>query len=251
MRAIIIAAGRGRRLMPTTADQPKCFAPVQGRRILDRIVEAFRANGISDICFIGGYQIAKVQSEYPMFTFRENRDWENNNILESLMCAADLMDQPFLCSYADILYTAGVVAGLMSSSADIALGVDTLWLDRYQFRTQHPPDDAEKVTVSDGRVTRIHRQINPADAHGEFIGVAKFSQFGAEQLKKHYQQRKMEYAGKPFREASVFEKAYLIHLLQDMIEAGVHMTHIDNQGEYMEIDTQEDFELAQKLWRKS
>ena len=62
MRAIIIAAGRGRRLMPTTADSPKCFAEVRGKRILDWVLQALTANGISDICFIGGYQIEKVQA---------------------------------------------------------------------------------------------------------------------------------------------------------------------------------------------
>src|SRR5689334_16499637 len=76
MRAIIIAAGRGRRLMPTTADSPKCFAAVQNRRILDWDLEALAANGIKDICFIGGYQIDKVRAAYPHFTFRHNDNWE-------------------------------------------------------------------------------------------------------------------------------------------------------------------------------
>ena len=44
--------------------------------------------------------------------------------------------------------------------------MDTRWLERYQHRTQHPPDDAEKVTVRDGAVTRVHRGIPPPEAHG-------------------------------------------------------------------------------------
>jgi choline kinase len=55
MRAIIIGAGRGSRLMPTTADAPKCFAQVGGRRILDWGLEAFHAAGIDRVVFIGGY----------------------------------------------------------------------------------------------------------------------------------------------------------------------------------------------------
>ena len=54
MKAIIIGAGRGIRLMPTTANTPKCFAEVKGRRILDWALAAFRANGLDDIVFIGG-----------------------------------------------------------------------------------------------------------------------------------------------------------------------------------------------------
>src|SRR4051812_15078643 len=105
MKAIIIGAGRGRRLMPTTADTPKCYAEVNGRRLLDRALKAFAAAGIKEYCFIGGYQIEKVQREYPQFTFRHNRDWESNNILLSLMQAEDLMDEGFICCYSDILFT--------------------------------------------------------------------------------------------------------------------------------------------------
>ena len=43
MQVIIIGAGRGQRLMPTTANTPKCFADVSGRKILDWALEAFRA----------------------------------------------------------------------------------------------------------------------------------------------------------------------------------------------------------------
>ena len=34
-----------------------------------------------------------------------------------------------------------------------------------------------------------------------------------------------------------------------MIEAGAEMAHADTPGEYMEVDTQQDFELAQKHWQ--
>ena len=150
MRAIIIAAGRGRRLMPTTADSPKCFAEVQGKRILDWALQALTANGISDICFVGGYQIEKVRAGYPQFTFRHNTDWENNNILASLMYAEDLMNVPFLCTYSDCLFTADVVKRVLATSADIALSVDSDWLKRYEHRSNHQLDVTRSaVAVTD------------------------------------------------------------------------------------------------------
>lgn len=249
MKAIIIAAGRGRRLMPTTADTPKCYAEVQGKRMLDWGLEALEASGIRDICFIGGYQIDRVRADYPQFTFRHNTDWENNNILASLMYAEDLMDEPFICLYSDILYRPGVIGDLLGSGGDISLSVDTCWLERYRHRTQHPPDDAEKVTALNGHITRIHRGIDPAEAYGEYTGIAKFSERGAAWLKEHYHRCRESHAGKPFREAAVFEKAYFIHLLQEMIDAGVVMAHVDTPGGYMEVDTQQDFELARKFWK--
>jgi choline kinase len=249
MRAIIIGAGRGSRLMPTTANQPKCFARVQDRRILDWSLSALADNGIDDICFIGGYQIDRVRVDYPNFTFRHNEDWENNNILLSLMHAEDLMDGPFICCYSDILFSSNLIGGLITSDKDITLAVDVGWEERYQHRTQHPPDDAEKLSVSNGSVTRVHRGIKASDAHGEYTGIAKFSSMGASLLKEHFNRCKQQYAGKPFREAKVFEKSYKILLFQEMLEAGVAMHHTDTAGEYIEIDTQEDFELAQTQWK--
>ena len=248
MRAIIIGAGRGRRLMPTTADTPKCFAEVRGRRILDWALAALRANGIDRIAFVGGYQIDKVRAAYPELTFRHNADWENNNILLSLFHAEDLMDGPFLCSYSDILFTPDVVARALANSDDMALVVDTHWRQRYAERTEHPPDDAEKVLVEGGRVTRVSRDIDTERAHGEYIGVAKFSAAGAARLREHYHRCREAHAGRPFHQARTFEKAYLIQLFQDMIEAGERFAHVDTPGGYIEIDTQQDFDYARRHW---
>lgn len=248
MRAIIIGAGRGSRLMPTTADTPKCFAAVAGRRLLDWAVDAFRQNGVDDIVFIGGYRIDAVQEAYPEFTFRHNTDWPQNNILASLLYAADQMDEPFVCCYSDILFTPDIVESVLQRDDDIALGVDTKWLTRFEHRTEHPSDDAEKVTVANGTVTRVHREIPEAEAYGEFIGLAKFSESGAAALRQDYESRRTEFTGRPYREARVFEKAYLIHLLQDMIESGTKMVHVDTPGGYIEVDTQQDFEYAQQFW---
>jgi choline kinase len=249
VRAIIIAAGRGRRLMPTTADSPKCYAEVKGKRLLDWALEAFAANGIKDICFIGGYQIEKVRHDYPHFTFRHNDNWENNNIMASLMYAEDLMNEPFISTYADVLFSADVVARLLAEKGDAVLSVDTRWLDRYVHRTMHPPTDAEKVTAQNGHVTRVHRGIPTEQAYGEYTGLAKFSAAGGAALRKHFHACREKFAGKPFREASVFEKAYLIHLFQDMIENGSTFAHADTPGSYMEVDTQQDFELAKQNWQ--
>ena len=248
MRVIVIGAGRGRRLMPTTADAPKCFAEVAGKRLIDWALEAFLENNLKDVCFIGGYQIDKVKSDYPQFTFRHNTDWEHNNILASLFCAADLMDEPFICCYSDILFTADVIGRLAAIKDDMALGVDTAWLARYADRTDHPPDDAEKVTVADGRVTRVHRQIPENEAYGEYIGVAKFSAAGAALLLDYYRRVQKEFAGRPWREAVSFEKAYKILLFQEMIQSGERFAHIDTPGGYIEVDTQQDFEYARQHW---
>jgi L-glutamine-phosphate cytidylyltransferase len=248
MRVIVIGAGRGSRLMPTTADAPKCFAEVEGKRLLDWALDAFRANGLDRVGFIGGYRIDKVREEYPQFTFRENADWPNNNILASLFCAEDLMDEPFICCYSDILFTPEIVAKLVAAPDDMVLGVDTAWLTRYEGRSDHPPDDAEKVTVGAGLVTRVHRQIPENEAYGEYIGVARFSAAGAARLRDVYHRVREQFAGRPWREAKIFEKAYKILLFQEMIEAGERFHHVDTPGGYIEVDTQQDFDYARRHW---
>jgi choline kinase len=234
--------------MPTTADAPKCYAQVAGKRLLDWALEAFSANGLDRVCFIGGYRIEKVKADYPQFTFRENPEWESTNILASLFYAADVMDEGFICCYSDVLFTPDIVARLASSSADMALGVDTGWLERYEHRSDHPPDDAEKVTVANGDVTRVDRKIPEGDAYGEYIGVAKFSPAGAARLRENYERCRKEFAGKPWRDARDFENAYKILLFQDMIEQGEKFGHVDTPGGYIEVDTQQDFEYARRHW---
>ena len=249
MRAIIIGAGRGQRLAPLTDDSHKTFTEIRGKRILDWILEALSGAGIDDVCYIDGFNGHVIRDAYPHFTFRKNAQWANNNILVSLMHAEDLMDEPIVTSYCDILYTAGLVKDLLACPDDIALGTDTDWVRHYSHRSEHPPADAEKMTVKDGVVTKVSRTIDAAHAYGEFTGVAKFSVEGVRLLREHYHRCKASYGGREYREGRVFENAMMIHLLDDMIEKGVRMTHVDTPGHYREIDTHQDCELAEKSWR--
>ena len=88
MKVILIGAGRGNRLMPLTASQPKSFTDVAGKRILDWTMDAFRQNDLERFVFIGGYLKNVVEESYPDLEMVENSDWPNNNILFSLLCAS-------------------------------------------------------------------------------------------------------------------------------------------------------------------
>jgi len=249
LKAIIIGAGRGSRLNALTDDQPKCYAPVGGRRILDHIIDAFDGAGLRDgKIFIGGYQIERIRCDYPNLAYCYNANWPNNNILASLFHAEEHMSGGFVCSYADILFRDTIVKDALNHPGDIVLCVDTHWRDRYADRSQHPEQDAEKLTVERDRILRIHREIPSEEAHGEYIGVAKFTERGAAQLREHYHRVQRDHAGKPWREAKLFEKAYLILLFQEMIEHGIPIHYVSTHGDYMEIDTEEDYALANRNW---
>jgi choline kinase len=214
--------------------------------MLDALAEA----GLETPVFIGGYRIEQIQADYPQLTYCHNADWQHNNILASLFCAEEYMDDGFVCSYADILYRSAVVRRAVEHEADIALCVDTDWRARYSDRSQHPEEDGEKVVAEGDRVTVISRDIPAAEASGEYIGVARFSAEGARSLREHYHRMKAEYAGRIWRDGVPFAKAYLIHLFQEMLIEGLVFHMATTDGEYMEIDTEEDFALANARWSR-
>lgn len=246
----MIGAGRGSRLGPNTDQIPKTLVEVMGRPMLDWILEALSSAGFSrkDVVFVCGYAEDVVRARYPEFTFVRNADWANNNILLSLLCAREHLGQGFLSTYADIVYDGEVVQKLVASRADITLGCDTAWRRRYVGRTQHPETDAEKLRADGTRVLEISRTIASESADGEFIGVMKLSESGARVFTDAFDRAQQTYGGGMFREGRSFQKAYLLDLLQEMLEAGASMHREDTAGGYMEIDTVQDLAMAQGWW---
>lgn len=234
--------------MPHTADAPKCFAEVKGRRILDWGLEALGSGDLDDIVFIGGYQIVRVKEAYPELTFCHNEDWPNNNILESLLHAEPYLHEGFICAYSDILYTGQIIETLLTHEDDITLVCDTNWRERYKKRTEHPEDDGEKMRVEESVVRCINRTMPSEEASGEYIGVARFSEEGARLLIDTYHRARESAGNGPFQAATTFRKAYLIDLYQQMIEDGHEVAVSFTHGSYMEIDTNQDFQIAREEW---
>lgn len=221
-----------------------------GRPMLDWILDALGAAGITrkDIVFVCGYAEDVVRARYPEFSYVRNADWANNNILLSLLFAREHLTGGFLSTYADIVYDGEIVQKLVASRADIALGCDTAWRRRYVGRTQHPETDAEKLRADGSRVLEISRTIPSEAAQGEFIGVMKHSADGARVFLDAFDRAQQTYGGGMFREGRSFQKAYLLDLLQEMLEAGASMHRENIAGGYMEIDTEQDLAMAPGWW---
>ncbi len=248
MKAIIIGAGRGARLMPHTEESPKCFAEVRGKRILDWGLESLRAAGLTDVVFIGGYRIETVRSEYPDLTFCYNVDWQDTNILASLMRAEAHMSDGFVCAYSDILYRREILQRLVRGPYDVTLVCDTTWRTRYLKRTEHPESDAEKISAKNDRVLAIDWTMPSETARGEYIGITRFTSKGAKALKEVYYRAREKSAGGAFQAAETFWRAYLIDLYQKMIEMGSQLHLMETEGGYMEIDTNQDYQIARGEW---
>jgi choline kinase len=261
MRPIVIGAGRGSRLGVETDEIPKALVPVMGRPMLEWILDALGAAGFArrDIVFICGYRADVMKARYPEFTYVENRDWERNNILASLLCARDFLADGFVSTYADIVYRGSTVKKLIASPHDKVLVCDTDWRRRYVDRSLHPESDGEKMVAEGTRVVELSRRIAAERATGEFIGVTKVSPEGAKEIAAAFDEARAAaaaaatalHAGKTWREGRTFERAYLIDLFQEMIEQGSEFHRVDTHGGYMEIDTREDLACAEKWWRES
>ena len=140
-KAIIIAAGPGKRLMPLTKDKPKCMLDINGKTLLQRQIEVFKQCGVDDIIVITGHK--KNAVNYPGLKYVYNVDYQTNNILESMFCAENEMNGEFIVTYSDIWFDKSVLEKLLNSGKDISLIVDRNWQDHYEERYQHPIEEAE------------------------------------------------------------------------------------------------------------
>ncbi len=62
MRAIILAAGMGTRLGALTHDTPKCMMVLRGKTLLERQIDNYRAQGVTDVVVIRGYLAERIRS---------------------------------------------------------------------------------------------------------------------------------------------------------------------------------------------
>ncbi len=91
-RAVIMAAGVGNRLHPLTLKTPKPLIKVNGVRMIDSVVRALHANGITEIYVVVGYlkgQFEEWVKQYEGITLIENPYYETCNNITSLYVARD------------------------------------------------------------------------------------------------------------------------------------------------------------------
>ena len=247
---IIIAAGLGSRLKKYTDNLPKCMLDFAGKTLLQRQIEAFKINGLNKISVIRGFKKEKIN--YPDLTYFENKEYKNNNILNSLMYAEEALNGHVIVSYSDILFEKEVVKRLMESEHDISIVVDIDWRGYYINRKDHPINEAENVIFdANNNVVEIGKiHTGKHDVHGEFIGMLKLSPRGSEIFKKHFHRAKDLYWNKPFQRAKTFQKAYITDIIQDMTDLGVPIHCVIIERGWKEIDTEEDYKNALKSFEE-
>jgi phosphoenolpyruvate phosphomutase len=242
IKAIIVAAGHDRRIEPLDEKLPKCMLDIKGKTILERQIENLKSSGINDIIIVKGYKEETI--DVPNAKYYLNPDFENTGIVSSLFFAEKEMNSDFIFLYSDIIFDKKILYRLLKDNSDISLVVDLDWKERYKKRGLQPAGEVELVKVKDEKIVKIGKNIDTKNIHGEFIGLAIFSKKGTENLKKCYKNALTKYKNKKFHESPSLKKAYFTDMMQEMIDNGITIKNVDTYGDWMEIDTFDDYKRA-------
>ena len=243
-KALIIAAGLGSRLKKHTENLPKCMLDFGGKTLLQRQLEAYKNSGVENISLIRGYKKEKIK--YKGIKYFENTDYRNNNILNSIFYAEKVINGNIIISYSDILFDTSVVQRTLESNHDISVVVDIDWRGYYVGRKDHPISEAENVIFNSNNEVEKIGKINTGnqEVHGEFIGMIKLTDHGAQIFKEHFHRLKKIYWNKPFQRAKIFQKAYLTDFIQELVDIGIKVHCVIIESGWKEIDTVEDYKKA-------
>ena len=247
MKVIIIAAGTGARLGKEVSKLPKSLLEVNGQTILSRQISILKKMGIEEIIVITGPYTEKFPSID--VTYVNDRDYDEHDILGSLIAAKDYIEGSILITYSDILFDENVLRQIIQQKCDIGIAVDMDWKQAYEERTLHPLTEAENVLLDDNKnVLKTQKNIRSnTDMVGEFLGIIKLSSHGAKILTDKFEYLLANHTG-TFHNAISLKKAYITDLIQELVNSKIVVTPILISGKWCEIDTIQDLERAQKMF---
>ena len=98
-RAVFFAAGFGVRMVPVTLNTPKPLVRVNGKRIIDTLIDACLEADIEEIYIVRGYlyeQFDQLLYKYPMIKFLENPAYNEANNISSAVVARHLLQNSYI-----------------------------------------------------------------------------------------------------------------------------------------------------------
>ncbi len=237
MKAVILAAGTSSRLRPLTASTPKCLLKVNGKTLLERTLDNFISNGITDFLIVTGYLQDMIRDfvaqNYPNLNvkFLCNKDYATTNNIYSLFLAEDFAcGNDFILSDSDILFSKDIIAALLADK-----NPDVLAMNRHELGEEEIKiiSDAERNVLEISKVCSIEKAV------GESVGLEKMSAgYSAALYKELHQMIDREGLSNVF-----YEKAF-----ERLIPQGHIFKYLDTTDFFsMEIDTVEDYERVKNM----
>lgn len=175
-RAIIMAAGKGTRMRPVTLTTPKPLVKINGRRMIDTVIEALHKNGITEIYIVVGYlkeQFAVLTKEYNNITLIENPYYDTCNNISSLYVARNFIEDSIILDGDQIIYNEKILAPEFERS-----GYNAVWTDG--------ETDEWLMTVENGIVTSCSR--TGGKSGWQLYSISRWSEEDGKKLKKHLEQ---------------------------------------------------------------
>lgn len=238
MQAVILAAGTASRLRPLTEHCPKCLLQIGGKTLLERTIEAITGSGINEITVVTGYLkdmiVTFLNERYPNLTFHfiHNEDYASTNNIFSLWLARTQVEgKDFLLMDSDI-YCDPLLVRTIARQQETALA-----LNRHELGEE----EIKVIPDADMHVVEISKTCSISDAIGESVGVERMT---------------ADYSAALYKELRLMcEEEGLVNVFYEraferLIPQGHTFKIIDTTDFFsMELDTVEDFNLAQKLGR--
>lgn len=168
LRALVTAAGLGKRFGVLTQRTNKCLFQIDGKPVLSHLMDRFEGVGIRDVTVVTGHQhalLARVLAGRAHVVF--NPFYAVSGILGSFWAARrELEGRPFVFTTADHFFHPSVLAGCLSVRGDLVIAV--------QKKKAYTKEDA-KVIIRRSCVSEIGKHLPVDQADGEFGGMAVFS----------------------------------------------------------------------------
>jgi CTP:phosphocholine cytidylyltransferase-like protein len=173
-RAVFIAAGFGSRLVPITLNTPKPLVRVKGLRIIDTLLDAVIAAGISEILIVRGYlgeQFDQLLYKYPAVKFLENPLYNEANNISSAMCVRYQLQNAYVLESDLFLKNQNLITKYQYTSN--YLGVPANRTDDWCFETR------------DGIISRL--RVGGTNCHHMF-GISYWNTCDGARLSEHIRQ---------------------------------------------------------------
>ena len=178
MKAIILSAGQGRRLLPLTENMPKCDLDVGGKSALQWQLEQISKTDLDEVVVMTGFHADIVESIAAASTGVPARTTHNPfyaacDNLGTCWLARPEMDGDFVVINGDTLFESAILQRLLESKADNAV---TLVIDR---KGDYDDDDM-KVVEQGGKLLRVGKKLPGEPVNAESIGMMAFRGTGPE-----------------------------------------------------------------------